>query len=333
MNVNVNLKLIHTQVMMKPLNIFIAVVAAFAVVGGVAHAQTYPAKPVRLVTNEVGGGNDFMARLVAPGLGTYLGQQVIVDNRPGGPIPGTIVFKSPADGHTLLVGGGTFWIGPLLQDSFPYSVAGDFLPITLLAASPNLLVVHPSLPVKSVKELIAFAKKRPGELNYGSPSIGAAQHLAAELFKAMAGVDIVRVPFRGNGPALTAVIAGQLQLTFAVASAKSHIEAGRVRALAITSAQRSPLFPSLTTMAEAGLPGYEAVAMQGVFAPAKTPAAIITRVNQDVGKVLQQPDVKEKLTNLGMEPGTTTPEQFGALVKSEVTRMGKVIREVGIRAE
>ena len=333
MNVILKRNLNLNSILNPGMSAFIAVLAAAVGGAGITHAQPFPAKPVRLITNEVGGGNDFMARLIAPGLGAHLGQQVIVDNRPGGPIPGTIVFKSPPDGHTLLVGGGTFWIGPLLQENFPYSVTRDFMPITLLATSPNLLVVHPSLPVKTVKDLIALAKRRPGDLNYGSPSVGAAQHLAAELFKSMAGINIVRVPYRGNGPALNALIAGQLQMTFAVMSAKAHVESGRVKALAITSPQPSPLFPGLATMAEAGLPGYEAVAMQGVFAPAKTPPAIIARLNQDIVKVLNQPEVKERLFNSGVEAGGTTPDQFAGLVKSEITRMGKVIQDAGIRAE
>ncbi len=312
---------------------FAPAVTMIIAVCGLAFAQPYPSKPVRIVTSEVGGGNDFIARLMAPGLTGRLGQQVIIDNRPSGVIPGSTVSKAPPDGYTLLVYGGTFWLGPLLQDNVPYDVLRDFAPISLLTSSPNLLVVHPSLPVKSVKDLIALAKARPGELNYGSPSAGAAQHLAAELFKAMAGVDIVRVPYRGNGPALTALIGGQVQLTFAVASAGPHIQSGRVKALAITSARRSPLFPGLPTIAESGLHGYEATAMQGIFAPAKTSPSLIQRLNEEVVRVLNQPDVKARLFNVGVETVGSSPEEFSATMKSEIARMGKVIKDAGIRAE
>ena len=313
---------------------FQAILLSLLIAGpAISLAQNYPSKLVRLVTNEVGGGNDFMARLIASGLTTNLWQQFIVDNRPSGPIPGSLVAKAAPDGYVLLVGGGTFWIAPLLQDNLPYNVVRDFMPIASLASSPNILVVHPSLPVKTVGQLIALAKARPGELNYGSPATGAAQHLAAELFKAMAGINIVRITYRGNGPALNALIAGQLQLAFAVASAKPLIESGRARALAITSARPSALFPSLPTMAQAGLPGYEATAMQGLFAPAQTPTAIIARLHREAVLVLNQADVKQRLFNLGMETVADSPDEFAAMIKSEVARMGKVIRDAGIQSD
>jgi tripartite-type tricarboxylate transporter receptor subunit TctC len=298
-----------------------------------AYGQNYPNKPVRLITNAAGGGNDFIARLVAPGLSDRLGQPVLIDNRPGGSLPGQVVLKSPPDGHTLLVSGGTFWTGPLLQSDIPYDVVADFAPVTLLGSSPNILVVHPSLPVKSVRDLIALAKARPGQLNYSAPSIGSAQNLAAELLKAMAKVDIVRVSYRGNSQALMAVGTGETQLTFAVASAAATIKATKLRALAITGAKRSPLFPELPTIAEAGLPGYEANAMQGVFAPAQTPAAIIKRLHTEIAAVLASAEVRERLTASGIEAGGQSPAEFASMVKAEISRMGKVIRDANIRTD
>jgi tripartite-type tricarboxylate transporter receptor subunit TctC len=300
---------------------------------GAAHAQGFPGKPLRFITNAAGGGNDFIARLVGPPLSERLGQPVIIDNRSGGSLPANVVAKSPPDGYTLLVSGGTFWIGTLLQDDLPYNVANDFLPITLLGTSPNILVVHPSLPARSVKELVALARAKPGQLNYSAPSIGAAQHLAAELLKSMAKVDIVRVSYRGTSPALMAVASGEAHITFATASAAPIVRATKLRALAITDTKRSSFFPDLPTMAESGFPGYEANAMQGIFAPAKTPPAIINRLYEDIAAVLRRPDVRERLTASSIEPGGNPPGAFAAMVQSEMTRMGKVIREANIRAD
>jgi len=249
---------------------------------GDAHAATaenFPTRPVRIVTSEIGGGLDFVARLVAQGLTPNLGQQVIVDNRPSGVFTGSIVSKASPDGYTLLLNGSSFWLLPFLQSNVPYDPIKDFAPITLATRSPLLLVTHPALPVKSVKELIALAKAKPGELNYSSSSPGTPQHIAAELFKSMAGVNIVRIPYKGAGPAIVAVVAGEVQLTFSSAGAAApHIKSGRLRALAVASAEPSALAPGLPTVASAGLPGFEAGSLWCFFAPAKTPASLISRL-------------------------------------------------------
>ncbi len=300
---------------------------------GVVSGQNYPDKPVRIVSAEVGGGTDFVARLIAQGLTGSLGKQVIVDNRPSGVIPGQTASKASPDGYTLLISGSILWIGPLIQNA-PYAPMSNFSPITLVGSSPNILVVHPSLPVKSVTELVAFAKARPGELNYASPGAGGSSHLAAELFKAMAGVNILRIPYRSTGMGLTALIAGQVELMFpATGGATPHIKSGRLRALAVTSAKPSALAPGLPTMAASGLPGYESVAPYGMFAPAGTPAAIISRLNQEIVRVLSRPDSKERLFNAGIEVVGSSPEQLAAAVKSDTTRMSKVIKDAGIREE
>ncbi len=266
--------------MLKPRSVIRMFSVGVLVAGaGVASGQHYPNKPVRMVTAEVGAAGDFVARLVAPGLSDSLGQQVIVENRGGsGVIPIGIVAKALPDGYTLLVFGSTLWLLPFIQD-VPYNPVRDFSPITLAVTTPLLLVVHPSLPVKSIAELIAWAKAKPGELNYASGISGSATHLPAELFKAMAGVNIVRIAYKGGAPALSALIGGEVQVMFATASgAGPHVNSGRLRALAVTSAQPSALFPDLPTVAAAGLPGYDAASIMCIFAPAKTPAALIDRL-------------------------------------------------------
>ena len=301
---------------------------------GAVSGQTYPNKPIRIVTGSVGSGLDVMSRLVAPGLASALGQPVIVENRSSAIIPAQAVSRSTPDGYTLLAHGVSFWILPLLQDSVPYDPVRDFAPITLAVSAPAILVAHPSLPAASVKELIALAKARPGELNYASALTGSINHLAAELFKAMAGVNIVRIPYKGTGPAINALIAGEAQLSFAnAAAALPHVKSGRLKALAVTSAAPSALLPGMPTVAASGLPGYEAENMNGLFAPAKTPAAIVGRLNRECVRILNGPDVKEKFLNSGVEVIGSSPEKFAARIKSEIARMGKVIKDAGIRAE
>ena len=302
----------------------------FLILASTASGQNYPAKPIRIVGAEAGGSGDFAARLIAPELAASLGQQVIVDNRS---LAGELVSKAPPDGYTLLLAGGTVILGPLLR-KVPYDLERDFLPITLAVSLPNILVVHPSLPVKSVKELIALAKNSPGDLNYSTTAPGASSHLGAELFKAMAGVDIVQIRYRGNGQALAALLGGQVHLTFAVAAAvTSHVKSGRLRALAITSAQPTNLFPGLSTVAASGLPGYEVTSIIGIWAPAKTPEAIVNRLNQELVRVLKRPDVREKFLNAGVETIGNTPEEFAAKLKTDMAKYGKLIRDAGIRAE
>lgn len=296
-------------------------------------AQNYPNKVIRMVTSEVGGGTDLAARVIAQGLSSGAGWQVIVDNRPSGVIPGEIVAKATPDGHTLLYIGGPFWIVPLLQTT-PYNPARDFSPITWVASTPNLLVVQPSLPAKSVKELIDLARAKPGDLRYASGGSGSTPHLAAELFKAMAELRMVHVPYKGAGPALTSLIGGETQLMFPTAAAGApHVKSGRLRALAVTSAQRSALAPGLPTVAASGLPGFESVSISGVFAPAGTPRALVNRINKEIVAVVNSAAVSERLFNAGLDVVGSTPEEFAAKGKSEVAKWNKVIKKAGIRTD
>ena len=299
-----------------------------------AAAQPYPAKTIRMVTGSTGSGIDVLARLITPGLTSALGQSVIVENRSSAIIPAQTVSRSTPDGYTLLVHGTTFWMLPLLQDKIPYDPIRDFAPITLAMSAPAVLVVPPSTPIKSVSELIALAKAKPGQLNYASALTGSVNHLAAELFKAMAGVDIVRITYNGTGPAINALLGAEVQLSFAnAAAAMPLVRSGRLRALAVTSAAPSALLPGLPTVAASGLPGYETENLNGVFAPARTPAAVITRLNQEIVRILNRPEVKERLLNSGVEPKGSTPEFFAAAIKADMARMGKVINSAGIKAE
>ena len=303
-----------------------------------AHAQratqAYPTKPIRIVTSEVGGSQDVVARILAQGLTPQLGQQLIVDNRPSGVIPGEIVAKARPDGYTLLVYAGTFWLQPLVRKSVPHDPVKDFAPVSLLVTSPSVLVVHPALPAQSTKELIALAKAKPGELNYAMGSVGSANHLAAELFKSMAGVDMMGIGYRGNGPAVTGLITGQVQLMFATASSVvPHIKSGRLRALAVASAKPSALVPDLPTIAASGLPGYESTSTTALFAPARTPDAVIERLNRDTVAFLRTEDAKQRYLGVGAEAVGSTPGELASKVKSEIARMGRVIRDAGIRAE
>jgi tripartite-type tricarboxylate transporter receptor subunit TctC len=308
-------------------------VAMTSLCAGTIFAQDYPSKPVRIVTTAIGGGNDFVARLIAQSISGPLGQPVIVDNRATGVIPGDVVARSAPDGHTLLVAGNTLWVGPLLEKT-PYDAIRDFSPISLASWTPSILVVHPSLPAKSVKELIALARGRPGDLNYASTATGGSSHLATELFKHMAGVDLVRVPYKGNAPATVDLTGGQVHLMFAIASAVAPlIQSGRLRALAVTSARPSALFPGVPTVAASGVPGYESVTLTGVFAPARTPPAIIGRLNREIVEFLGKPQTIEKYLSAGMETVGSSPERLGVTIKAEIARMGNVIKNAGIRAD
>ena len=296
---------------------------------GTAFAQDFPSKPVRMVTSAAGGGGDVITRLIAQAISGSLGQQVIVDNR-GGVISSETVAKAPPDGYTLLSQPNSFWLLPFMQ-KVSYDPVRDFLPVSLTVTSPNVIVVHPSLPVKSVKEFIAFAKARPGQLNFAAGSTGSSSHLAAELFKMMAGINIVYIPYRCAGPALNDTLGGQVSLLFSnTAAAGPHIKSGRLRGLAVTSAKPSALAPGLPTAASSGLPGYEAAAIYGVFAPAGTPATLVTRLNQEIVRALNRPDVKEKFFNAGVEVVASSPEQLATIMKSDMVRLGKVIKDAGI---
>jgi len=300
---------------------------------GLVSGQTYPSRPIRLVAPSAGGGSDLTARLVAQGISGVLGQAVIVDNRGGGILPAEIVSKASPDGYTLLLMGGSFYIGPLLRET-PYDPVKDFAPVTWMDVAPNVLVLPLSVAANSVKDLIALAKARPGELNYGSGSTGSSNHLAAELFKAMAGVNIMRIPYKSGAPALAALIGGDVQLMFVSApTVAPHLKLGKLRALGVTSAQPSTLLPGIPTLAGSGLPGYQSVGITGIWAPAKTPVTAINRLNQEIVRFLKTAETKEKFINAGVEVVGSSPEEFAAMIKSDITVLGKVIKDAGIKAE
>ena len=310
--------------------------ATMSLWSGHGSAQPYPAKPIRIITAEVGGGNDFTARLIAQGLTANLGQQVIVENRGGasGAIAAQLLAKAAPDGYTLLSYTASLRIAPFLRDAPAFDPSKEFVPISLTVSSPNILVVHPSLPAKSAKDLINLAKAKPGQLNYGSGSSGSTPHLAAELFKAMAGVNIVRISYRGNGAAYSDLIGGQIQVMFATTGGTApHVKSGRLRPLATTSAEPSALLPGLPTVAASGLPGYESVSIVGAFAPLGTHHALIMRINQEIANALNKPDIKDKFFTAGVETVGSTPEKLTATIHYEMTRLGKVIKDAGIRAD
>ena len=307
-----------------------ALLAMLLSVIGNASAQTYPTKPVRIVVTGVGSGGDFAARLIAQGVTATLGQALIVDNRGSGNLPAEIVAKAAPDGYTLCLSAAPLWITPFLRKT-AYDPLRDFAPVTLAISSPNILVVHPALPVKSVRDLIALIRAKPGALNYATSGIGASSFLAAELFKSMLRADMVRVNYKSGGLALTELISGQVQLMFANAGpVATHLQSGRLKALAVTSAKPSALMPGLPTIAAGGLPGYELVSVQGIFAPAGTPEAVITRLNREFIPFLRRADTREKFFAAGVEAIGGTPEELAATLKSEMARLGKVIQATGI---
>jgi len=298
-----------------------------------ARSQQYPAKPVRILTAQVGGGTDFVARLIAQGLTESFKQPVVVENRGGNVVlSAEAVAKSPPDGYTLLIYAATLWVAPLLAP-LPYDAIRDFAPITLATEAPNMLVVHPSVPAKTVKELVALAKARPGVLNYGGSTTGSTTHLAVELFKSMAHVDLVRVPYKGQGPMFTALMSGEIQLTITSGAALlPHVKSGRMRALGVTSARPSALFPGMPTVA-ATVPGYESETVFVAFAPAATPPAIVNLLHQEIARTLGRPDVKERCFAAGNEVVASPPRETAAAIRKDLDRMSKLIRETGIRAE
>ena len=294
-----------------------------------ASGQDYPVKPVRIVTSPAGGGNDFPARLIARGISGALGQQVIVDNRPAILAP-EIVAKAAPDGYTLLVAGSVHWIGPLVE-KVSYDPIRDFVPVSLIDRAPTILVVHPSLPVKSVRQLVALAKARPGQLNYSTGAPGSSNFLGAMLFSYMAGVNIVRIPYKGSGPAMTAVMSGETQVMFPSAGgAAPHVQSGRLRALAVGSAQPSALAPGLPTIAASGVPGYVSEALHAVFAPARTPPAIVARLHQEIGRYLQSTEGTSAFLKGGVEAASSSPDALMATVRSEMATIGKVLKAAGI---
>jgi tripartite-type tricarboxylate transporter receptor subunit TctC len=300
--------------------------------------SAYPVKPVRLVVPFVpGGSTDLIARIMAQKLDEVLGQQVVVENRAGasGNIGVDYVAKSAPDGYTLIFGHvGTFGFGPSLYKKLPYDPIKDFAPIALFAMVPNMLVVHPALPAKTVKELIALAKARPGQMNYGSSGNGSASHLATEYFKLLSKTDITAIPYKGTGPLVTDLIAGQTSLTITgVPPLYPFVQSGRLRGIAVGSVKRLALLPDLPTIAEAGVPGYESSTWFGPLAPAKTPREIIVRLNTALLKILQRPDIKTRFAAEGAAGLGSTPEEFGAYIKSEIERWGRVITAAGVQTE
>jgi len=284
-----------------------------------------------------GGSSDILARALAAKLAESLGQPVVVENRPGagGNLAAEVVAKSAPDGNTWLLGNNAILAtNHALYTRLGYDPVKDFAPVALVAVQPNVLVVHPSVPAHSVAELIAYAKQHPGKLNYASTGVGVAAHLSGELFKAMAGVDMVHVPYKGAQPALTDVLAGQVQVMFATStSVLPFIKAGRLRALAVTTAQRSPSMPELPTVAEAGVPGFESITWHGVVVPSQTPPSVIERLNRTINAVLAQKEFSERLSALGAEVAGGTPQDFAAYIAREIPKWAKVVKDSGARAE
>ena len=297
--------------------------------------QAYPAKPVRVVVPFApGGGTDVIARHLATGMSESLKRQVIVDNRAGanGIVGTEIVARAPADGYTLLFVSSPHSVNPSMYAKLPYDTLRDFAPVSLVALSPYVLVTHPSLPVRNVKDLVALAKKRPDQILYGSGGSGSSAHLSAELFNQMAGVKLREVPFKGAGPALIGTISGEVALVFGNAlTVKPHVESGRLRALGIASAKRSQSAPDLPTIAEAGVPGYRSEAVLGLLAPARTSRAIIDALNAEAHKVMRQPDTVEAMRRMAVEIDLSTPEEFGRLIESEMQRWSKVVRALNLK--
>jgi tripartite-type tricarboxylate transporter receptor subunit TctC len=315
-----------------------AAAALLALGAGGALAQNYPTKPIRLVVPfPPGGTTDILAREAGARLSISLGQPVVIDNRPGagGNIGADLVAKSAPDGYTLLMGTvGTHAINPSLYSKMPYDHVKDFTPVILVAGVPNVLEVTPSLPVNSVADLIKLAKDKPGQLNFASSGSGTSIHLSGELFKAMAGVDMTHVPYKGSAPALTDLIGGQVQLMFDnLPSSLAQIRAGKLRAVAVTSAQRAPALPNVPTIAESGLPGFEASSWFGILAPAGTPPAIVARINADVNQWLATADAKDKLLAQGAVAAGGTPGDFAAHIRAETEKWAKVVKISGAKVD
>lgn len=313
-------------------------VAAGVLAAGAAAAQGFPNRPIRLISPyPPGGANDLLARIIAPRLGESLGQQVVVENRAGatGNIGAELVARAPADGHTLLMGqAGNLTINISLMAKMPFDPVRDFAPITLVAATPNVLVVHPSLPVRTVKDLIALSKASPGQINYATSGIGSPGHLAAELLNKSAGIQLVHIPYKGAAPALMDVVAGNAHLYFTSAmSAQPFVPAGRLRMVAVASAKRSPSLPNVPTVAEAGFPDFDVSSWWGVVAPAGTPREVITRLHGEILRVIGLPETRTKIGEQGADIVTSTPEQFAAYIRGETAKWARLIREVGVKPE
>lgn len=312
-----------------------AVIWGLAAIGSAAQSD-YPNKPIRLIVPAApGGGTDFSARLIGSKLNDAWGQPVIIDNRPGaaGNIGVEIAAKAVPDGYTLVMPITSFPTNPSIYARLPFDTVKDFAPITLAASAPLLLVVNPSVEATSVKGLIALAKSKPGQLNYANSGSGTTAHLAGELFKRMAGVDIVSIAYKGGGPAVIDLMAGQVQLYFStIPAAIQHVKIGRLRALAVTTKQRVPLIPDIPTVAESGLSGFEVIGWFGLFVPAGTPKGIVNKLNNEIARILREPGTRERFSGHGLIPGGGTPDELGAFLRAEILKWGKLIKAAGIRA-
>jgi tripartite-type tricarboxylate transporter receptor subunit TctC len=315
------------------------VAGIFLATAGAALAQApkYPVKPVRMLVGFApGGATDIIARLLAPSLGESLGQTVVVENRPGASsqIAGTLVARSAPDGHTLLMTTQTLMTSQMIEGkNFP-DLTKDFAAVSLSATSPLILVVNPSLPVKSVKDLIALARKRPGELNFGTGGLGTTPHMSGELLATMARLKLVHVPFKGEGPALVDVIAGHLPMMFSnITASLSFVQGGRLRVLAQTGLKRSPVIAQVPTLDESGLPGFEVIGFFGVMAPAGTPREIVTRLNDELAKSMSRPDVRKQYATQALDAGTLSADQYAAFIKDQAVKFGKIIRDANITAK
>jgi tripartite-type tricarboxylate transporter receptor subunit TctC len=315
----------------------IVAIALCVMTGGAFGQGGYPVKPPRLVVPFAsGGGADILARLVAQTLAEPLGQNVIIDNRPGAAgILGTeLVVKAPADGYTLLMGAPGLAINPSLYVRLPYDALRDLAPVSLVGAVPNLVVVHPSVPARTIRELVALARANPGRLNYASPGRGTSLHFAVELFRSRTGIDLVHVAYKGGAPALIDLVGGHVDLMFDVLPASlPYVKSGRLRALAITAAQRSPLLPQLPTVAEAGIEGFQAITWNGLLLPASTPRGVITRVHQALHQVVNASQMRERYAAIGTDPVTNSPEEFSAFLREETTKWARVAKAAGIKPE
>jgi tripartite-type tricarboxylate transporter receptor subunit TctC len=314
------------------------VLAAAALALPAAHGQAYPSKPLRLVVPfPPGGSADILGRALAQKLTEGLGQPVVVENRPGAgtAIAAEAVAKSPGDGYTLMLGTvSSHAINPALNPKLPFDPVRDFTPIAPVASIPFAMLVHPSVPVKDVREFVAYARRQPGRLDYSSAGSGTSNHLAGELFEAITGTHLVHIPYRGSAPALQDLIAGRVALMFdLVLTAAPHVKSGAVRALAVTGAKRSPVLPDLPTVAESGLPGYEVSAWFGVFAPAGVPQPVVARLNAEIVKAMSAPDLHQRLVTQGAEPVTGSPAEFAAYLKSEIAKWAKVTKDAGMKPE
>ena len=316
----------------------LALAAALAAVPGAAHAQAWPSKPITYVVPfPPGGTTDILARIIGQKLGAALGTTIVVENKPGagGNVGSEFVAKAAPDGYTIM--GGTISshaINVSLYPKLPYDPVTSFAPITLIGTNPNILVVNAASPFKSVQEITAELKAKPGSLSYASAGNGTSQHLSAELYKFMAGVDMVHIPYKGSGPAIQDVIGGQVPMMFDTSVvAGPHIESGRLRALAVTSSKRAAAFPNVPTMAESGVPGYDVVSWQAVFAPAGTPKPIVDRLYAEISRILKEPDTQERLAKLGLDPSGMPPAELAAFQKSEIEKWAKVIKAANIKID